>query len=175
MYKRQDEHKAAALKIINKWIEPDTSMESYYGDLDKYISNEGDGKYKVIEFQKDLSTYGLADRGLTYVSDDMSVEGDEDKVLAEKDGKTYETQQSHIGDKDLIPAYVRLSAEDNTTVSNNNSNIFNYAMPLISTWIQDGGLTDAKWNEYVDTMKQQGVDENVKLWQKWYDKTMAEE
>lgn len=48
-------------------------------------------------------------------------------------------------------------------------------MPLISTWIQDGGLTDAKWNEYVDTMKQQGVDENVKLWQKWYDKTMAEE
>ena len=170
-----DEHKAAALKIINKWIEPDTSMESYYGDLDKYISNEGDGKYKVIEFQKDLSTYGLADRGLTYVSDDMSVEGDEDKVLAEKDGKTYETQQSHIGDKDLIPAYVRLSAEDNTTVSNNNSNIFNYAMPLISTWIQDGGLTDAKWNEYVDTMKQQGVDENVKLWQKWYDKTMAEE
>ena len=62
-------------------------MESYYGDLDKYISNEGDGKYKVIEFQKDLSTYGLADRGLTYVSDDMSVEGDEDKVLAEKDGK----------------------------------------------------------------------------------------
>ena len=60
-------------------------------------------------------------------------------------------------------------------MSNNNSNIFNYAMPLISTWIQDGGLTDAKWNEYVDTMKQQGVDENVKLWQKWYDKTMAEE
>ncbi|NAB09561.1 ABC transporter, partial [Enterococcus durans] len=151
------------------------SMESYYGDLDTYISNEGDGKYNVLKFQDDLSTFGLADRGLTWVSDDMFVSGDEDKVLAEKDGKTYETQQSHIGDKDLIPAYVRLSAEDNTTVSNNNSNIFNYAMPLISTWIQDGGLTDDAWNEYVSTMKQQGVGENVKLWQKWYDKTMAQE
>lgn len=168
-------HKTAALKVIDKWITPDMSMESYYGDLDTYISNEGDGKYNVLKFQDDLSTFGLADRGLTWVSDDMSVSGDEDKVLAEKDGKTYETQQSHIGDKDLIPAYVRLSAEDNTTVSNNNSNIFNYAMPLISTWIQDGGLTDDAWNEYVSTMKQQGVDENVKLWQKWYDKTMAQE
>ena len=48
-------------------------------------------------------------------------------------------------------------------------------MPLISTWIQDGGLTDDAWNEYVSTMKQQGVDENVKLWQQWYDKTMAQE
>ncbi|MCQ4965427.1 ABC transporter, partial [Bifidobacterium pseudocatenulatum] len=85
-------------------------------------------------------TFGLADRGLSWVSDDMSVSGDEVKVLAEKDGKTYENQQSHIVDKDLIRAYVRLSAEDNTTVSNNNSNIFIYAMPLISTWIQDGGL-----------------------------------
>ena len=75
----------------------------------------------------------------------------------------------------MCAAYVRLSAEDNTTVSNNNSNIFNYAMPLISTWIQDGGLTDDAWNEYVSTMKQQGVGENVKLWQKWYDKTMAQE
>lgn len=168
-------HKTAALKVIDKWITPDMSMESYYGDLDTYISNEGDGKYNVLKFQDDLSTFGLADRGLTWVSDDMFVSGDEDKVLAEKDGKTYETQQSHIGDKDLIPAYVRLSAEDNTTVSNNNSNIFNYAMPLISTWIQDGGLTDDAWNEYVSTMKQQGVDENVKLWQKWYDKTMAQE
>ena len=131
------------------------SMESYYGDLDTYISNEGDGKYNVLKFQDDLSTFGLADRGLTWVSDDMSVSGDEDKVLAEKDGKTYETQQSHIGDKDLIPAYVRLSAEDNTTVSNNNSNIFNYAMPLISTWDSGRRLTDDAWNEYVSTMKQQ--------------------
>ena len=95
-------HKTAALKIIDKWVTPDMSMESYYGDLDTYISNEGDGKYNVLKFQDDLSTFGLADRGLTWVSDDMSVSGDEDKVLAEKDGKTYETQQSHIGDKDLI-------------------------------------------------------------------------
>ena len=167
-----EQHKTAALKIINEWFGKDTSMESYYGDLGTYISNEGDGQYKVLKFQDDLSTYGLADRGLTYVRDDMTVTGDEDKVLAEKDGRTYETQQSHIGANDLIPAYVRLSAEDQTTVSNNNSTIFNYAMPVIGSWIQDGGLTDESWNEYVSTLKSSGIDENIQLWQKWYDEYM---
>ena len=135
---------------------------------------------RILELTKSVDERTMEDQ----ILDNMDIERERGITIkaravtmnyTAKDGKTYETQQSHIGDKDLIPAYVRLSAEDNTTVSNNNSNIFNYAMPLISTWIQDGGLTDDAWNEYVSTMKQQGVGENVKLWQKWYDKTMAQE
>lgn len=168
-----DEHKAAALNIINEFLDPDISMESYYGDLDTYIENTGDGVYNVIKFQDDLSTFGLADRGLTWVRDDMSVTGDQDKVFAEEDGSVYATQQSHIGEKDLIPMYTRLSAEDNTTVSNNNSTIWNYALPLISTWIQDGGLTDEAWDEYITTLKNSGIEENIELWQKAYDDTIA--
>ncbi|OZG62052.1 ABC transporter [Bifidobacterium lemurum] len=166
-------HKAAALKIIDTFLDPDISMESYYGDLDTYIENTGDGVYNVIQFQDDLSTFGLADRGLTWVREDMSVTGDQDKVLAEEDGSVYATQQSHIGENDLIPMYTRLSAEDNTTVSNNNSTIWNYALPLISTWIQDGGLTDETWNEYIETLKSSGLDQNIELWQKAYDDTIA--
>ena len=69
--------------------------------------------------------------------------------------------------------YTRLSAEDNTTVSNNNSTIWNYALPLISTWIQDGGLTDEAWDEYITTLKNSGIEENIELWQKAYDDTIA--
>ena len=167
-----DAHKTAALKIIDKFLDPDISMESYYGDLGKYIENKGDGVYNVIKFQDDLSTFGLADRGLTWVRENMSVTGDQDKVLAEKDGTVYKNQQSHIGEKDLIPMYTRLSSEDNTTVSNNNSTIWNYALPLISTWIQDGGLTDDAWNTYIDTLKKSGIEDNIALWQKAYDDTM---
>lgn len=166
-------HKKAALKIINAFLDPDLSMESYYGDLNKYIKNEGNGKYKVLKFQDDLSTFGLADRGLTWVRSNMSIEGDEDKVLAEKDGSVYKTQQSHIGEKDLIPMYTRLSSEDNTTVANNNSTIWNYALPIISKWIQNGGLNDESWNKYIETLKKSGIEENIKLWQKAYDDTVA--
>lgn len=166
------EQKTAALKLINAWLDPDLSIESYYGDLGKYISKKDNTTYNVDKFQDDLSTFGLADRGLTWIRPDMKVTGDKDKVLAEKDGKVYANQQSHIGKTDLIPQYVRLSAEDQTTVSNNNSTIFNYAMPLIGKWIQDGGLTDKAWNEYVETLKKSGIEDNVSLWQAQYDKYM---
>ena len=91
-----------------------------------------------------------------------------------KDWKeVYEEQQSHVDEDDIVPNYVRLSTEDNTTVSNNNSTIWNYALPQISTWIQDGGLTDETWNQYIETLKSSGIEENIELWQKWYDEYMA--
>ena len=127
----------------------------------------------MLKFQDDLSTFGLADRGLTWVRPGVTVTGDEDKVLAEEDGKVYGEQQSHVDEDDIVPNYVRLSTEDNTTVSNNNSTIWNYALPQISTWIQDGGLTDETWNQYIETLKSSGIEENIELWQKWYDEYMA--
>ena len=170
-----EEHKAAALKMIDAWLDPELTMESYYGDLGTYIEKDANDEntYNVLKFQDDLSTFGLADRGLTWVRPGVTVTGDEDKVLAEEDGKVYEEQQSHVDEDDIVPDYVRLSTEDNTTVSNNNSTIWNYALPQISTWIQDGGLTDETWNQYIETLKSSGIEENIELWQKWYDEYMA--
>ena len=71
----------------------------------------------------------------------------------------------------MMPVYVRLNTEDSNTFSNNNAQIWNYAIPIISKWLLNGGI-DEQWDNYVKTIDDYGMKQNVEMWQKAYDKAV---
>ena len=75
------------------------------------------------------------------------------------------------GVKDVVPIYVRPNTEDSNTLQNNNTAISNYANNQIAKWVQKGGI-DKEWDAYVKKVSEPtlGLDANIKIWQKWYDK-----
>lgn len=58
-----------------------------------------------------------------------------------------------------------------TPCKNNNTAISNYANNQIAKWVQKGGI-DKEWDAYVKKVSEPtlGLDANIKIWQKWYDK-----
>ena len=74
-------------------------------------------------------------------------------------------------EKDMMPIYVRTSEADQNTVANNNTALFNYAIPVVSKWLAEGGAEDdAQWNEFQENLKKYNIDQNTEIWQKAYDK-----
>lgn len=67
-----------------------------------------------------------------------------------------------------MPDYVRPDATDATTISNNNTQIMNTAIQKTAQWMAEGGI-DGEWDAYVKQLESLGLNDNVKLWQKWYD------
>ena len=41
-----------------------------------------------------------------------------------------------------MPIYVRVNEADQNTVANNNTALFNYAIPVVSKWVAQGGAED---------------------------------
>lgn len=66
---------------------------------------------------------------------------------------------------------MRPDTEDSNTLQNNNTAISNYANNQIAKWVQKGGI-DKEWDAYVKKVSEPtlGLDANIKIWQKWYDK-----
>ncbi|KFI51739.1 extracellular solute-binding protein [Bifidobacterium biavatii] len=170
--KADSPYKEQVYKIIDKWLEPDMVVQSYYGDLDTYVTKNGDLDYTIKpEGQADPTVQvSLYNHGLAYLPEGIKIEGVDDVDRSNRDWMVYKDQQAATDSDDYLPNYVVPSDEDMTTISNNNTQIFDYATPIIASWIAKGGLDDASWKSYVEGVKNLGVEQNVELWQKWYDK-----
>ncbi|WP_236023559.1 MULTISPECIES: extracellular solute-binding protein [Bifidobacterium] len=166
-------NKDAAFKIINAMLDPDLTIEGYYGDMGTYVTKEGENKYSVPEktFADTSVTYGLADRTLAWMRPDFTVGGPgmASSERAIKAAEVYAPDQKNIGEGDTIPQWVTPSSDDQTTISNINTPLFSYAMPVIAKWISQGGLDDASWNEFQKNLKTLQIDDVVKIYQKWVD------
>ena len=82
--------------------------------------------------------------------------------------------RKHVdGEKDVIPIYVLPSIDDTNTLQNNNTAIANYGNNQLAKWLQKGGI-DQEWNDYVKKISEPslGLDQNIKIWQKYYDKVV---
>jgi len=165
-------YKEQAFKIINKWLDPDVSMESYYGDKGTYLVKNGTNDYSVkpAAFKDSSVNVSLADRGLTWMRPGVKLHGVTDVDLSNKEWAIYKDVQPKADSKDTMPSYVTMNDTDQNDVSNRNTPIFAYALPQIANWMQKGGLNDSTWKAYVDKLNSLGLQDNVKTWQKWYDK-----
>ncbi|KFJ07460.1 ABC transporter, solute-binding protein [Bifidobacterium tsurumiense] len=169
-------NKDAALKVINLLYSEKYSIQQLYGSLtDGYVEQTGDHSYKVTdkfhEAQDEAKVPALEDRLAGWISDDVEVEGDRgmDHVAA-ADAPYKEQYSNYDHEKDMMPIYVRLGEEDQNTVANNNTALFNYAIPVVSKWLSQGGAEDdAAWQEFQSNLKQYNIEQNTEIWQKAYD------
>lgn len=165
------------IKVIDALYSQEFSVKQYYGDS-KYWTQDGDTYTLNEEWQKNSDEgkgTGLSEHFGGWIPDNVEIKnaapGDVKKA---EEGKIYDEQLSHVDPaKDVIPSYVNPSDEDRVTLSNNNTSMINYAVPVIAKWITSGNpVSDGDWDAYVKNLKSYNIDQNVEIWQKWYDQYM---
>ena len=61
-----------------------------------------------------------------------------------------------------------MDSSDATRLNTNNAEIFNTTMQKTATWMSQGGI-DEEWDAYCKQLDSIGLQDNIKIWQKWYD------
>jgi multiple sugar transport system substrate-binding protein/putative aldouronate transport system substrate-binding protein len=153
------------------------SVQQYTGSIGEFVTDDGDGAYTVQPAYRDAvndnQDPALADRLAGWIPDSVTIEGNFNVDDLREVDDVYAEQYTHYDHVlDMMPDYVRLSAEDDTIVSNNNTAVLNYAMQQTSQWIMDGGI-DEGWDAYVEQVHGLGLDQNVEIWQAAYDEYTA--
>ncbi|MCH9277228.1 extracellular solute-binding protein [Bifidobacterium amazonense] len=166
----------AILKIVNALYDPETTLEQIYGAVPEYMTKESDTKYKLTDayydsWNDDGKSPSLGGESATgWVPDGITVDNVDFLESFREADDVYAEQYKHFDlTRDVLPDYVRPDETDSTTISNNDTQMFDYAMPVISRWIVSGGV-DGEFDEFVSRLRQLGMDDTVALWQKWYDK-----
>ena len=167
-------NKDAALKLANLLYSEKYSVQQFLGSFGNLVTDDGNRHYTVDEdkYTKAMGDNlfpGLADRFSGWIPDGVTIKGDVDGDNLLEANKPYEEQRSHFDPvKDYIPDYVNPDADDNTTLASNYNQISNVAMQKTATWMSKGGI-DEEWDAYCKQLDSLGLQENVKIWQKWYD------
>lgn len=167
----------AIYKVINAMYGERLSVAGFFGSIPDIVSDDGNHQYtidkkKAYAEYPDTRAIALQDRFGGWIRDDVKMINDTnaDQVTA-SDQAIREARNRVDGVKDVIPIYVRPNTEDSNTLQNNNTAISNYANNQIAKWVQKGGI-DKEWDAYVKKVSEPtlGLDANIKIWQKWYDK-----
>ena len=167
-------NKDAALKLANLLYSEKYSVQQFLGSFGNLVTDDGNRHYTVDEdkYTKAMGDNlfpGLADRFSGWIPDGVTIKGDVDGDNLLEANKPYEEQRSHFDPvKDYIPDYVNPDPTDSNTLTNNNAQISNVVMQKTATWMSKGGI-DEEWDAYCKQLDSLGLQENVKIWQKWYD------
>ncbi|OZG63789.1 ABC transporter substrate-binding protein [Bifidobacterium hapali] len=150
------------------------SVQQFAGSFGVTLTDDGNHTYtedseKMQQLKADNKMPAFADRLAGWIPDEVTIKGDYDAEDIQEVNKAFEEQRSHFDPvKDYMPDYVRPDATDSTTISNNNTQIMNTAIQATGKWMTKGGI-DEEWDAYVKQLENLGLNDNVKLWQKWYD------
>ena len=167
-------NKDAALKLANLLYSEKYSVQQFLGSFGNLVTDDGNRHYTVDEdkYTKAMGDNlfpGLADRFSGWIPDGVTIKGDVDGDNLLEANKPYEEQRSHFDPvKDYIPDYVNPDPTDSNTLTNNNAQISNVVMQKTATWMSKGGI-DEEWDAYCKQLDSLGLQDNIKIWQKWYD------
>ncbi|MBT1178482.1 extracellular solute-binding protein [Bifidobacterium vespertilionis] len=173
----QDKDKATAImKIIDTLLSEDMSVQTTFGASPTYSKKTGEDTYEMLPamFADATKAPGMKGRTLAYLRKDTkiinNVEGQEDWEYASNSrlAETYKPVQEKLTTENYFPQWLNPTDEDRVTLADNNSVIMNYALPKISNWWSNG-VTDAEWDEFVNSLKSYGIEKNIEIWQKTYD------
>lgn len=169
--------KEAAMKFINKFYDPEVSLQVLFGSVGPNIEKKADGSYEILSpidtaldpgSWKWTSTF--ADNGPMYISDNLNVTLGIDMLDNKKQTEPFMSALNKVdAEKDVLPkTFIKMSAEDNNTRALAQTNMLALAKSKWASWIVDGGI-DEQWDQYLTDMKATGIDDLTALWQKYYD------
>ena len=115
---------------------------------------------------------GLSELLVGWIPDEATIKGDTHADELIEVNKVYEEQRSHFDPvKDYIPDYVNMDnmdPSDSAKLSTSNAEINNTVMQKTAAWMSKGGI-DEEWDAYCKQLDSIGLQDNIKIWQKWYD------
>lgn len=177
----QAKNKDAVLRVVNELYSPDTSIQELFGDIPTNVEKVSDTEYTVLppaDTNLDPSTWkwtsSVADHGAFFIREDMDVALPADLAEAVQDAVPLQPALDALDvDANVWPGpFIKMSAEDLSTVALNDTAIFGIAMPKFAEWITSGGVED-QWDDYVAQLDGLGLTQNVEIHQKYYDQYIA--
>lgn len=174
-------NKEAAMQFIDKFYDPEVSLQVLFGSIGPNIEKGSDGTYTILPpadpaidpgTWKWTSTF--ADGGAMYISDDLKVQLGIDMVSNEEQTAVFMPTLSRVDAvKDVLPkTFIKMSMEDNNTRALVETNMLALAKAKWVSWIVNGGIED-EWEQYLSDIKATGIDDLTSLWQKYYDEYHA--
>ena len=173
-------NKDAALKVIDAFYDQELSLQVLFGDIGPNIEKTGENSYKVLPAEDGTDpstrkwTSTLADNGPMWIRDSIEVELPTDLQEAVDESVPLQPAIDNMDlDTDVYPGlFIKMSKEDLNAMSLVDTTLMNTAMTKFAEWITSGGI-DESWDEYVATIEESGVAENIATRQKYYDYYMA--
>lgn len=156
---------AALLRWMDKFYTEDASIQTFYGSFGVGIEKSGD-TYSLLPPQngETADTFAwissLRDFGPKYVED-----GFNDKVKLPTDsGDGLKLQLDKEVNEFAKPAYPNVSYtnEQLNDLARIYIDINTYVTTMQAKWVTEGGI-DAEWDGYIDSLKQMGLDEFMKI------------
>ncbi|HLV53941.1 MAG TPA: extracellular solute-binding protein [Actinotalea caeni] len=169
--------KEAALAVINAFYDQDISVQVLWGAFGTNVEKTGEDSYEVLppaDGTSDPSTWKwtttLADAGPFWIRDDIDVVLPADIAEAVEQSEPLQEAFANIDpETDIYPfKYVKISAEDQSTITLNNTAILNVAMSAFARWLTEGGIEE-EWDGYVSDLEAAGLSANVEIYQRYYD------
>ena len=161
------ENPGKLLSWVDKFYTEDASIQNYYGSFGIGVEkDEATGTYTVLEPQKGMSAdisawiYSLRDFGPKYVK-----EGFDDKVTyAADNGDAAKLKLDKSLEKYATEAYPNVSytAEQLNVLNTLYSELLIYVGVNQAAWVTEGGIEE-QWDEYMETLKQMGYEEFLKI------------
>lgn len=173
-------NKEAAMRFVDKFYDPEVSLQVLFGSIGPNIEKNSDGSYKILP-PADSSldpgswkwTSTFADFGPMYISDELNVTLGTDMLSNEEQTAVFMPTIDKIDfNKDVLPkTFIKMSTEDNAQRALIQTNMLSLAKAKWASWIVDGGI-EKEWDQYLVDIKATGIDELTVLWQKYYDEYM---
>ncbi|MGO1258701.1 MAG: ABC transporter substrate-binding protein, partial [Brachybacterium sp.] len=118
-------------------------------------------------------TSTLADNGPLWIRDTIEVELPTDLQEAVDESVPLQPAIDNMDlEADVYPGlFIKMSKEDLNAMSLVDTTLMNTAMTRFAEWVTSGGI-DEGWDEYVATIEETGVAENIATRQKYYDDYM---
>lgn len=162
---------ATLLSWVDKFYTDDASIQNFYGSFGVGVNKDGEN-YTVLEPQNGDSadTYAwinsLRDFGPKYVEDGFNdrvkyeaANGDAIKIALDNELNHYA--------KEAYPN-VSYTSEQLDKLATLYMDINSYVKTTQAKWVTEGGV-ETEWDSYIDTLKQMGYDEFIKIQQEAYD------
>jgi putative aldouronate transport system substrate-binding protein len=156
---------AALLRWMDKFYTDDASIQTYYGSFGVGVQKDGDSYSLLPPTNGDSAdTFAwissLRDFGPKYVED-----GFNDKVkLANDSGDGLKLALDKELSQYAVEAYPNVSYTNDqlNQLSLLYTDISSYVTTMQAKWVTEGGVEE-EWNTYIDTLKQMGYDDFMKI------------
>ncbi len=172
----QTESKDAALRLVNEFYAQDQSVQTLFGDFGTNVTKVDESTYEVqppADGESDPSTWKwtstLADFGPLWIREGLDLTLPSDLAEAVEQSAPLEEAVGNVDpDEDVLPPFLKMSTEDLSTLALNNSTILNLTQTKFAEFVTQGGIEEG-WDEYVAQLEASGLEQNVELYQKYYD------
>ncbi|KFF30979.1 extracellular solute-binding protein [Bifidobacterium bombi] len=165
-------NKDAALKIVDALYSADLSVESRYGSFGEAVKKNGTDDYTIIpkpengDWQFQVS---MGDRAPGWINDKMKLNLPSIHTAYHDVDGVYDEDYKNIDfNKDVLYANMPMTSDQSKTLNANYTGITQGAMSKFANWVTKGGVDD-EWDTYVESLKKNKLDENIRIEQQVYD------